>query len=160
MTFKICKYIIIPLLGTIICMVAIFLFSAQTTTESNKYSKRVVNQIVETTIKLRQADITEIKKNEIENKLNYVARKLMHATIFFVLGIFVFATTANIFTKRRTAIFFTLGICIACAITDEIHQLFVDGRTTQLLDVIIDTIGASIAIVVMILIKLIRRKTI
>lgn len=46
-------------------------------------------------------------------------------------------------------------VCMIYAITDETHQLFVSGRTEQVLDVLIDTIGSLTSIL---LIKFIKRK--
>ena len=34
-----------------------------------------------------------------------------------------------------------MGICLVYAVSDEIHQGFVDGRTPKVLDVGIDTLG-------------------
>ena len=39
-----------------------------------------------------------------------------------------------------------LGLGIAYAISDEIHQHFVSGREGALLDVVIDAVGAAIGV--------------
>lgn len=38
-----------------------------------------------------------------------------------------------------------LGICVAYAITDELHQRFIDGRVSTWHDVLIDAAGATLA---------------
>jgi VanZ family protein len=38
-----------------------------------------------------------------------------------------------------------LGICVSYAITDELHQRFIDGRVSTWHDVLIDAAGASLA---------------
>ncbi len=48
--------------------------------------------------------------------------------------------------KGYKAFVFSLIFCILYAITDEIHQLFVPGRGTEVTDVLIDGIGALIGI--------------
>ena len=44
----------------------------------------------------------------------------------------------------KQSVVFTLLLCIGYAITDELHQAFVPGRTPKLLDVLIDSSGASL----------------
>jgi VanZ family protein len=39
-----------------------------------------------------------------------------------------------------------LGICVAYAVTDEFHQSFVKSRSASPLDVVIDTVGALVAL--------------
>jgi len=54
---------------------------------------------------------------------------------------------------------FAFLICVIYAISDEIHQLFVPGRTGQLKDVIIDSSGSFVGIaIVIIVIKLLEMK--
>jgi VanZ family protein len=44
----------------------------------------------------------------------------------------------------KKAIFWTIAFCFLYSTTDEIHQTFVLERTGQLLDCMIDTLGAII----------------
>ena len=44
-------------------------------------------------------------------------------------------------------------ICIIYASLDETHQLFVYGRTVQVLDVLIDSVGSLISILIIKVIK-------
>jgi VanZ family protein len=69
-----------------------------------------------------------------------VLRKLAHAAEFAVLGALLLRALAG----RATAAF-ALGV--AYAVTDEIHQHFVAGRTGAPLDVAIDAAGVLIGIV-------------
>ena len=46
----------------------------------------------------------------------------------------------------KHGVVFTLLLCIGYAITDELHQAFVPGRTPKLLDVLIDSSGALLGI--------------
>ena len=41
-------------------------------------------------------------------------------------------------------IYLTILICFVYSCTDEFHQLFINGRTGQFSDCIIDTLGATI----------------
>lgn len=53
---------------------------------------------------------------------------------------------------------FALAIGIEYATIDEIHQLFVDGRSGQFTDVLIDTIGVAIGICVWMLFYQVAKK--
>ncbi|MEH6908026.1 VanZ family protein [Neobacillus drentensis] len=43
---------------------------------------------------------------------------------------------------------FVIGICLFFAMTDEFHQLFVLGRVAQVKDVLIDSAGAIVGLVI------------
>ena len=157
MNFNINKHIIFPLVATILCMLAIFILSAQPATKSNTNSKMVLNQIVDTTMKLGGSDITEQQKTELVDKVNSVARELMHAAVYFVMAIFLQITILGIFRRKLLSMFITFTFCVAYGISDEIHQLFIPGRTFQLIDLVMDTGGASAAIVLVVLVYIIRK---
>jgi VanZ family protein len=55
--------------------------------------------------------------------------------------------------KKQTpkAFFLTLGICCVYALSDEFHQSFVPGRNATLIDVGIDGLGASVGLLVQML---------
>ena len=60
----------------------------------------------------------------------------------------IFGATYEIWRKKR----YTIGIPWICgtiyAATDEIHQLFVPGRSGQVRDVLIDSCGVFIGVMV------------
>jgi VanZ family protein len=65
-------------------------------------------------------------------------RKLAHAAEFAVLGFLLFRAIGRVDLA--------LGLGIAYAVSDEIHQHFVSGRQGALLDVAIDAIGVAIGV--------------
>lgn len=69
-----------------------------------------------------------------------VLRKLAHITIFGVLWL----TLARALRWRRPVL--ATGIAIAYAISDEVHQSFVEGRHGSPVDVAIDTLGIGLAV--------------
>ncbi len=69
-----------------------------------------------------------------------VLRKLAHAAEFAVLGVLLLRAL------RRELPAFLLGV--AYAISDEVHQHFVPGRRAAPLDVLIDSLGVGLAILV------------
>lgn len=144
------KKLLIYILLSILCMMTIFTFSSKNTNESNGTSKGLIKYFVHTYEKVFDKDIDEEK---VISKLNYPIRKLAHYSIYLLLGIFIY----NIFllTGVKHKVLFSILVCMIYAITDETHQLFVSGRTGQVLDVFIDTIGSLTSIL---LIKFIKKK--
>lgn len=73
---------------------------------------------------------------------DFLLRKIAHFTEFGILSILFFR--AIIQTTNRAPIFWSNFFSIVYAILDEFHQYFVPGRYTNLIDVIIDSLGAII----------------
>jgi len=120
----------ISILLVIIWMILIFVMSSFNSTESSNQSNFIVNIIV---------NIFNI--NNIDT-LSLIIRKLAHFTEYFVLGLLVYNMINN-YNKKTS---FAIIICILYAISDELHQVLVPGRSCQLLDIIIDSLGSIIGI--------------
>ena len=69
-----------------------------------------------------------------------ILRKGAHMTEYAILGLLLFRA----FGRELPA----LALGIAYAITDEIHQHFVRGRHASPIDVLIDTVGVAIGLLV------------
>lgn len=73
-------------------------------------------------------------------------RKYAHFIIYLFLGSFLM----NALTLSGVRVWRAFGIAVVVsfiyAVSDELHQYFVPGRTALLSDVIIDTVGASVGI--------------
>jgi VanZ family protein len=67
-------------------------------------------------------------------------RKLAHAAEYAVLGFLLLRATR----QPRLA----LGLGVLYAITDEVHQHFVEGRVGSPLDVLVDAVGVAIGIAI------------
>jgi VanZ family protein len=65
-------------------------------------------------------------------------RKVAHAAEFAVLGFLLLRATGRVDLA--------LGLGIAYAVSDEIHQHFVSGRQGAPLDVVIDAVGVAIGV--------------
>ena len=82
-----------------------------------------------------------------------------------ILAIFtyMFIEELNIKSKSekerlRKNIIYTCIFCIIYAIFDEIHQIYVLGRTGKAIDVIIDTLGSCMGITLLLVNDIIKRK--
>lgn len=133
-------------------LLIIFLFSNMDTTKSNTASKGIINTVVNTTIEtsnnlgIIEETPTEEEKQTIVNTLNLPLRKCMHFTIYLILALLLLNTLTK--TNIKNKYFLTLIICFIYALTDEYHQTFIMGRTGQFTDVIIDTIGATLGLII------------
>lgn len=109
-------------------MFLIFLMSSFDATESANQSNFIVNII------------TNIFKIENIEVLSFIIRKLAHFTEYLILGFL----TINMLDKNDISKKYLLSIliCIIYATSDEIHQIFVPGRTCQIKDILIDSIGS------------------
>lgn len=142
---------VIYLLLVFIWMFVIFNFSNKNTYKSNSDSKKITYTIFESCLKVsNKLNITSVntsvKALELTNKYNIVVRKCAHASIYLVLGIFIYYLLDIL--NKKNAYMISVLFCMGYAITDEIHQKFVVGRTSSVIDVLIDTLGCIIGLLI------------
>lgn len=74
-------------------------------------------------------------------------RKGAHLGAYLILGaLFMIALRSSYQTTLRKRAFIAFISSFLYAISDEVHQLFVSGRSGQVTDVLIDSLGAAIGI--------------
>lgn len=130
----------------IIWMGVIFMFSAQVSDESKSSSNKVTSAVVNTVISIKKENISEEKRQKIIEDKTFIVRKTAHFTEYFILGLILilFLQTKEKLTTKY--IILAIIFCVLYATSDEIHQLFVDGRSCKIMDILIDTCGSSLAI--------------
>lgn len=153
---------IIAYFFTLLTMASIFYFSAQPATESKKASNSITKKIVSAVTKNKK--VSPKKKKALEQKWEKIVRKTAHFSLFALLGLCAYISASLTFIKKgshfiqKNAIV-CLAFCILYAISDEVHQLFVKGRSCEFTDVLIDTSGSIVGILLIIFILyLIGRK--
>ena len=115
---------------------------------SNTKSKDTINTIVESSVVVTNKDISKDNLNSIVNDLNKSLRKCMHSFVFFIL-IILFINAFNNFNIRSYKCYlFSIVLSFIYACFDEFHQLYVTGRTGQLMDIGIDMIGVLFGVLV------------
>ena len=149
----------------IICCIIIFSFSAVPATASTKQSKGLTYNVIKL---LNGNKLSERDLEKLTKKINPVIRKIAHFSIYMILAIFtyMFIEELNIKSKSekerlRKNILYTCIFCLIYAIFDEIHQIYVPGRTGKVIDVVIDTLGSCMGIAILLLnnsLKIIRKK--
>lgn len=125
----------------IFCMSLIFYFSSQKATESKKTSSRFIIKIV------KAIDINDsLSEKEIENiaeSLSVLVRKTAHFSIYALLGVLAALLLYQYRIYGLRQFLFALIFCFLYACSDEIHQLFVEGRSGEIKDVLLDTFGGA-----------------
>lgn len=133
-------------------LLVIFLFSAQSGEKSGDTSSAITGFIV----KLFYADFADMPSAEqtaLLKKWNLFIRKGAHFTEYAVLA-FSICLLLHTYPLKKRALLSWMGATVYAA-TDEIHQLAVAERTGSLWDVLLDSSGALVGMIVAVL--LIRR---
>ena len=131
--------------SVVIWMTVIFCLSGQVASKSASLSGSTVKIVIEHTQPgFRKLPVDQ--QNIVVTNYQHLVRKSAHFLAYTLLGILTLsALFQHSITKgRRFAA--ALAICVLYACTDEIHQLFVAGRSGQVSDVCIDACGAFIGI--------------
>jgi len=127
---------------SVLIMAAIFYLSCENSDESSETSGIITDFILAHFIK-GYADFTSEKQAEIRDSVSFIVRKCAHFSAYAALG----CCTSCAVGKRKLLSVGSLvswGICILYACSDELHQYFVPGRSCELRDVMIDSAGALV----------------
>lgn len=138
------------------CMGTIFFFSSQEASESRKVSSGLIKSFVRVLYfnnKLNENQIDTIAEN-----LTFIVRKGAHFSIYAVLCILLalLLKEYSIFGKWRFIL--SVLICFLYACSDEIHQVFIPGRSGEIRDVIIDTCGAITGFLILLCFTALKNK--
>ena len=144
---KILKYLII------LWMIIIFLLSNQKAQDSKQLSNSFITKTIIKIYEAKHGEITEEKKIEIKENYSFIVRKAAHFTIYLVLGLLVSLVLIGKNLNIKQIILYGVLICMTYAITDEIHQIFVSGRSGEIRDIIVDTCGSTVGILLNIIIN-------
>ena len=131
----------------IIWMIVIFSFSSNVAEESSLKSRKIVSTIVDVVEKNK----TKKEKKEIVEKIHIPFRKIAHGIEYAVLCILLLFALKTININNNKIYILALIISILYSISDEVHQLFISGRSGELRDVLIDTAGSTIGLFIFIL---------
>ena len=133
-------------------MALIFHLSSHVAQESNALSMGITDYIVIMLEKFFPGINFDLRD------LHHFIRKIAHFIAYLVLGFLSINALRKIKVCGYRSIVLSIVICTLYAIFDEIHQLFIPGRSGQVSDVFIDCLGAGIGILLYLLIENIKRK--
>ena len=132
MKFKINYKLILVMLW----MLLVFSLSGEVASESSKTSGGVIALISKICgINLLQYELTE-----------FIVRKLAHFSLYALGGIVIYFYIRDykFSFKKEFLLSFLCGSIYAC--TDEFHQTFVAGRSGELRDICIDSLGVLVGV--------------
>lgn len=143
----------------IVWMCIIFAFSAQTKEESGAVSESFTYHMVSSTRTFFHWDLSDARVKEIADTIEGLVRKVAHMVEFGILSVLLYTWIGQwemgFLRRGGTAV----GATAVYAATDEIHQLFVTGRSGRFSDVCIDSAGALFGVLVFVLVVRIVRRT-
>lgn len=125
----------------ICCMLTIFMFSSDSGTASSKKSDSVIINLVDV---ISNKKVNNKDRDKYIEKYVFPVRKCAHFTIYLILGILVISLLSEYRILNFKTVLYTLLIVFLYACSDEFHQLFVSGRSSEIRDVLIDSSGGFI----------------
>jgi len=122
----------------------IFFLSNQPANLSSNTSSRMMDKIINIIESITDSELDDVTKSNIYEYGMKPLRKCAHFFLYFVLGILLCSLVYQY--KIDNIILISLLFCLLYACSDEIHQLFISGRSGNIKDVFIDTMGSLLGI--------------
>ena len=121
----------------------IFSFSAETADVSGDRSRAIARAAAET--------LSFVLKKPLNSEdtvlfISHIIRKCAHMAEFAFLAVLVFLLIRSV--NGRKMPYCALFVTAAYAAADELHQMFVPGRGPAVSDVMIDSCGAAVGILI------------
>lgn len=121
----------------------IFYFSAQPSQESTIQTNIVVDIIYKIYSNIFNG---KLDFNTFNDFLFTPVRKIAHFSEYALLGVLAYINIKDYINKKPYIV--SIIFSLLYAVSDEIHQIFVPGRYCALLDMVIDTCGATFGILI------------
>lgn len=159
-------FLIISAIATLAVMATIFYFSNQGGEASSEASNSTGSVILE----ILHIEVPEGESPDtVPIVFSFTIRSLAHILLFSLLGVtgYLFFTAVFAFREKRQfdsvyVALCALALCLIYACLDELHQMFIDGRSATFRDVGIDAIGFCFTIalccIVAAVVKVLRGK--
>ena len=152
----ICLRILLILL-TITVMVVIFMLSADDADASKAKSEVISDSLIYRI--LASFDWNEEQTEKITHITVKIVRKTAHFSEYALLGMLLTGVCLSFGKQYDVTFAVSQGVSSLYAVSDELHQYFVPGRSCQLSDMVLDSCGAAVGIGILLLIVwLIRRR--
>ncbi|MDO4864534.1 MAG: VanZ family protein [Ruminococcus sp.] len=124
----------------------IFYLSCENADKSSETSGFFTDLVLRHLIK-GYSGFTPERQDEIHGLVSHIVRKCAHFSAYASLG---FCTSCAVGRRRLLSLgsLIAWGISVLYACSDELHQYFVEGRSCELRDVMIDSCGALTGLLV------------
>lgn len=123
----------------ILWMVTIFCFSSQEAVESKRTSSKFIISVVD--FFDFDNSMSQVEKEIIAEDLTFIVRKGAHFCAYAVFGVLLFWLLGEYNVLKTPQIIFSVSAVFLYACSDEFHQTFVKGRSGEIRDIVIDTLG-------------------
>lgn len=126
--------------------VQIFSFSGangQSSDQTSQSITRIVMQVVKSVY-----PISYENEPVLFEFLHTLIRKTAHFLEYMALAILTSMLCRSYHLRKKTAFLICLSYTVLFAATDEFHQLFVDGRSGSVKDIVLDSFGALTGILI------------
>lgn len=94
---------------------------------------------------------------EFKNTISFCVRKAAHVSEYIVLCVLAFRVISLYVVKGKARIYSLLFVFLYAS-SDEFHQYFIPGREAAFRDVLIDTSGGLIGILLILLVDKIKKR--
>nr|WP_242829329.1 VanZ family protein [Butyrivibrio sp. WCD3002] len=132
----------------IVMMILIFNFSDQPAETSSALSYKVGVEVLTVTNDVLDKGWSISKIRQMSTDYQHYIRKAAHFSEYLLLAITV-AFPLYVYGLRGIPLVLVAGmICVGYACLDEYHQSFISGRSPQKKDVLIDSCGALLGIII------------
>ena len=143
---------------TLAMMAVIFWFSREPAARSDRRSGEV-SQVVVDVAYPDYPQYSEEKQKTVFNQVQHIVRKCAHFTEYAMLGLLMRLCLESWVGRRKWLIPVSWLGGTLYAVTDELHQLQIDGRSGQWTDVLLDSAGVLTGVLIISLVlALIRKK--
>ena len=147
---------ILRCIPAILCMVLIFVLSSHTAVQSSEVSGGLIASIAER-IHPQFTHMSEADQVLFIESCQFAVRKAAHFSIFALLGMLL-SWPVSIVVANCHVFPVSLLVSGLYAVSDEIHQYFVPGRSCEIRDLMIDFCGAALGCAVYLLVRKIIQK--
>ena len=127
----------------VIWLVVIFVFSNMDGDASYSLSSNILNGITN----------NSVASVGLYDTLHLVLRKLAHVFEYFILSALIYNYLRFYNLKQNTLYILVFVFNLICSSLDELHQLLTLDRDGRLVDVLIDSLGAIIFLIIIIIIN-------
>lgn len=138
---------IIAWISVLSWLLVIFFFSSQNGSSSSNLSNGVVKLF---------ENLFPVSLNP--EFLSLCIRKCAHFFEYFILGLLVCNLVKQYQNLGKKEYLWIFIFCFLYACSDEFHQMFVGGRSPQILDILIDSLGSLTGIFLIFYLKRIRER--
>ena len=129
---------------TIAWAVVIFCFSAQPAADSGQMSSSLTERVIQ--LFANESEMSPPERQALFETVQFILRKSAHFAEYMILGCLTFMLCKTYDLLISHCILIAFCASSLYAISDEVHQMFVPGRICQLSDVLLDSFGVFVVI--------------